>query len=45
MKIDERRQQYVTQAMEKGTSPEVIQMELDELDAQLEKIDSQLTLN
>ncbi|MCU6793801.1 hypothetical protein OB236_16980 [Paenibacillus sp. WQ 127069] len=41
--IMERRQQYVTQAMEKGTSPEVIQMELDELDTQLEKIDNQLS--
>jgi hypothetical protein len=41
--IMERRQQYVTQAMEKGTSPEVIQMELDEFDTQLEKIDNQLS--
>jgi len=41
--IMERRQQYITRAMEKGTSPEVLQIQLDELDEQLEKIDSQLS--
>ncbi|TNJ68094.1 V-type ATPase 116kDa subunit family protein [Paenibacillus hemerocallicola] len=38
----ERRQRYITQAMEKGTSPDVMEMELEEMDVHLAKIDSQL---